>query len=109
VVGRYPARVPGRLRGGGRNVTLQMWIDMMQNGQTGVDRRVIDKTGLTGRFDLDIEYTPEVTGVGADFQRDESGPSYIEAMKEQLGIKMEQTKASIDFMIIEHIEEPSAN
>jgi uncharacterized protein (TIGR03435 family) len=77
---------------------------------TGVDRPVVDKTGLSGKFDFVIEYTPQINGpVPSDFVPDSSGPTLEEALKEQLGLRLEATKGPVDVLAIDHVEEPSAN
>jgi uncharacterized protein (TIGR03435 family) len=79
---------------------------------SGVDAPIVDKTGLTGTFDFVIEFTPQINGPlppGVNFQPDESGPTFAEALKEQLGLKLESQKGSVDVIVLDHVEEPSEN
>jgi len=106
-----PPTMPGRLRMGARNVTLKFLADSLSLGSNR-GRPMIDHTGLTGTFDFILEYTPELTGPlppGATFQPDPSGPSLEEALRDQLGIKLESAKSVIDVLVVDHVEHPSEN
>jgi len=107
------ASAPGRFRGGARNVPIAMLTSMMSVPQiTGVDRPVLDKTGLTGTYDFVIEFTPQLTGPlppGANFQPDPNGPTFLEALKEQLGLKLESQTGPVDVMVVEHVDHPTEN
>jgi uncharacterized protein (TIGR03435 family) len=103
---------PGRTRMGGRNASLAMFGSRMTNAQTGMDRPVIDKTGLGGKFDFVVEYSPQPNGSpppNADFQLDPTGPTFMEALKDQLGLKLESQTGPVEVLIVDHIEEPSPN
>jgi uncharacterized protein (TIGR03435 family) len=71
-------------------------------------RLVIDKTGLTGKYDFTLKWTPDTTQ-GADATGADSGPSLFTALQEQLGLRLEPTKAPVDIIVIDHAEPPSAN
>jgi uncharacterized protein (TIGR03435 family) len=60
---------------------------------------VIDRTGLTGRYDYRLEFQP-----GQNPNRDFTGPTLIEAVEKQLGLKLEKTKAPVEMLILDHIE-----
>ena len=102
---------PGRLRIGARRVsmafiatTLPFWEEF--------DRPVVDSTGLGGTYDFFLEWTPEIKGPpqpGATFQPDTTGPTFLEALKEQLGLKLDSQTGPVDAFVIDHIEEPSEN
>lgn len=67
-------------------------------------RIVVDKTGLTGWYDIDLKWTSdEEVAAGA------SGPSLFTALEEQLGLKLVSEKAPVDVIVVDHIERPSAN
>ena len=54
-----------------------------------VDRAVLDQTGLSGTFDFSLEYTPLLNGQPPEgFPADITGPTFLEALKEQLGLKL---------------------
>jgi uncharacterized protein (TIGR03435 family) len=88
-----------------------------------LDRPAIDKTGLTGLYKFHLEFTPDETSPGflarMQTMRD-SGPteapadptggtSLFTAMREQLGLKLEGTKASREILVIDRMERPSEN
>jgi uncharacterized protein (TIGR03435 family) len=104
---------PGRLRGGARNMPLAVLATSLSIPQmTGVDRPIVDKTGLKGTIDFAIEFTPQINGPlppGANFQPDPNGPTFLEALKEQLGLKLEPQTGPVDTIVIDHVEQPSEN
>lgn len=68
-------------------------------------RPVVDHTGLTGKYDFTLEYTPF-----ARASTDESGrPSIFTAIEEQLGLKLVPTKQPVEVLVVESIEQPTAN
>jgi uncharacterized protein (TIGR03435 family) len=74
-----------------------------------LDRPVVNKTGITGRFDFHLEFAlDEITGGGAT-AAETVGPSIFTALEQQLGLKLEPAKAPGDFLVIDHVERPSAN
>jgi uncharacterized protein (TIGR03435 family) len=100
---------PGRLRGGARDVPLSMIATFLNVPQlTGIDRPVVDKTGIQGNIDFVIEFSPELPA-GVPFQTDPNGPTFLEAIKDQLGLKLEPATGAIDSITIDHIEQPSEN
>ena len=67
-------------------------------------RTVVDETGLTGKYDFTLNWTPErESAAGA------AGPSLFTALEEQLGLKLESTKAPVDVVVIDRAEMPSPN
>jgi uncharacterized protein (TIGR03435 family) len=103
---------PGRFRAGARNVPMELIASSMPGGASGLDRPVLDRTGLTGRYDFVIEFTPQYddpSAPAAKLGSDPTGPTFVEALKEQLGLKLESQTGSFDVLVIEYVEEPSAN
>jgi bla regulator protein BlaR1 len=75
-----------------------------------VRRRVLDRTGLTGRFDFDLEWTPFVTpGPAASGVPPDAGPNLFTALQEQLGLKLESTRETIAVLVIDSVNQPSPN
>lgn len=73
-------------------------------------RIVIDKTGLTGRYDLTLKWTPALgTPPTLNGEPDTSAPSIFTAIREQLGLKLEPTKGPVHVLVIHHAERPSEN
>jgi len=70
-------------------------------------KTVVDKTGLTGKYDVELEWTPErVQMAGAT----ENGPPGIfTAMQEQLGLKLESGKGPVKMMVVDRVERPGEN
>ena len=59
----------------------------------------MDRTGLTGRFDYDLTWTPQALDPGAE--------SSLTAVREQLGLRLESTKAPVDVLVIDAAEKPT--
>ncbi len=84
-------------------------------------RPVIDQTGLTGKYDFKLEWTPDQSQMGAfggpgpgpDGLRpppvDPNGPSIFTAVEEQLGLKLESQKGPVEMLTIDAVEKPSEN
>ena len=66
-----------------------------------VERTVVDNTGLNGEFGVKLEWS--------DGLADSSGPSLFTALQEQLGLRLESTKAPVEVIVIDQIEKPSEN
>lgn len=69
-------------------------------------RPVIDKTGLTGKYDISLRWTPDNTPADSPLA---GGPSLFVAVEEQLGLKLNSTKGPVTTLVVDHIERPSAN
>ena len=86
-----------------------------------VGRTVLDKTGLDGRYDFTLQWTPDqgmmpAGGPGGpggpvhgDTAADPGGPSLFTALQDQLGLKLESQKSKVDVIVIDHIDQPSEN
>ena len=109
IVGMRPS-VPGRLNVGARNVTMGQ-IASSLNGMGILGRPVADQTGLSGTFDFALEFTPEMpNGVRpGETQSDSSGPTFLTALTEQLGLKLNSEKGDVDLIMVDHVERPSEN
>jgi len=82
--------------------------------RASLDRPVVDRTGLTARYDFDLEFTPDETQFGGAFPRPATTdeplkPDLFAAMQQQLGLRLEATRGPVDLLIIDHAERPSAN
>ncbi len=73
----------------------------------GLDRPVVDRTGLVGIYEIRLVYTPE-SRIGRRGS-DADDISIFEALPKQLGLKLEQQQAPFDMLFIDHIEKPSPN
>lgn len=80
-----------------------------------LDRPVIDETGLTGRFNFTLNWMPDDSqyeGMGTRMPSTDSAnalPSFFTAIKEQIGLKIDPTKANLDVLIIDHVDKPTEN
>ncbi|HTZ73579.1 MAG TPA: TIGR03435 family protein [Candidatus Aquilonibacter sp.] len=75
---------------------------------TEIDRPLVDGTGLSGIYDFTLVWSPD-TPLGQTSNQDVSGPSYIEALRDQLGLKLVAGTGPSHELVIDHIEEPSPN
>jgi uncharacterized protein (TIGR03435 family) len=78
-----------------------------------VARTVVDRTGLTGLFDFELQWTPEVPQRPTSIFRlngidvDPDGPSIFTALQEQLGLKLESRAGPVQILVIDHVERPT--
>jgi uncharacterized protein (TIGR03435 family) len=72
---------------------------------SAADRPVLDQTGLTGFYDFKVEFARDPAAVVAE----SSAASLFTALQEQLGLKLEPRRGSIETMVIDHAERPSEN
>jgi uncharacterized protein (TIGR03435 family) len=75
-------------------------------------RPVIDRTGLTGSFNMDMQWTPtaaDPAGVPSGASTSDVGVSLFVALQEQLGLKLEAARAPFDILVVDHIEHPTEN
>jgi uncharacterized protein (TIGR03435 family) len=80
-----------------------------------LDRPVVDRTALKGGYDFVLKYTRDLPpGVPPNAMLngepiDTSGPNIFEALRQQLGLKLEPQKGPVDSMVIDHVERPAEN
>jgi uncharacterized protein (TIGR03435 family) len=101
---------PGRIKSGGRDVPMARFAAII-TGVGVVDRPMVDHTGIKGTVDYTLEWGKVAAnvGFGATFEPDESAPTFEEALKKQLGIKMVSQKGPVETFIVDHVEHPSSN
>jgi uncharacterized protein (TIGR03435 family) len=99
----------GELRAGSASMRE---LAQLLSGQT--ERFVVDRTGLTDRYDFDLTFTPDRLPQGgpppAGVQLpaiDPNGPSIFTALQEQLGLKLEATRGPVPVLVVERIERPT--
>ena len=79
-----------------------------------VNRIVVDRTGLTGSFDFDLQWTPDQMPQGRGEPPpgvqlppiDPNGPSIFTAVQEQLGLKLDSQKGPVEILVIDRVERP---
>jgi uncharacterized protein (TIGR03435 family) len=107
VLGRLPASAPGLFKISGRGISLTLLANSLptQTGLATISRPVIDKTGLSGLYDVTLEWA----GLLNDGAPNPAGPSFQEALRDQLGLKLQQDKGPVELLVVDRIEHPSAN
>jgi uncharacterized protein (TIGR03435 family) len=71
-----------------------------------MDKPVVDQTGLAGRWDFQWTWTTDESRASPDAN---AAPGMFTAIQEQLGLKLDATKAQADAFVVDHVEQPSAN
>jgi uncharacterized protein (TIGR03435 family) len=91
-----------------RGVTMAVLANMLSAQITNLGRPVVDKTGLSGEFDFDLETTfaPLAPNAGA---ADTAAPSVFVALQEQLGLKLEPTRTGVKVLIVDSAQRPTEN
>jgi uncharacterized protein (TIGR03435 family) len=92
-----------------------------------VDRTIVDKTGIPGKFNFHLEFLPDPQMPGQGFPAGRGGelgntpspsdpasspdarPNLFAALQQQIGLKLSSDKGSVSFLIIDHVEKPTAN
>ena len=105
---------PGVLALIGRNTGLDGVANALQSNV--LDKPVVNRTGLTGRYDFNLKFTPDQVqfanfgaGTPAPTADPDAPPDIFAAFEQQLGLKLESARATVDVMVIEKIERPSEN
>lgn len=86
-----------------KNASMQ---ELVQTLMFDVDRPVVDHTGLTGRYDIELKWTVDESKAPTDRT---GAPGLFTAIQEQLGLKLEPVKASVDVLVVDKVERPGAN
>jgi uncharacterized protein (TIGR03435 family) len=83
-------------------------LDELADGLGPLGRPVVNRTGLTGNFDFSLDWVPDALAApNADVTP--QGASFLAAIREQLGRKLESTKAPVRTLIVDHVERPTEN
>jgi uncharacterized protein (TIGR03435 family) len=116
--------MPGRMRMSISKQTMAQFAESLGNQ---MDRPVVDQTGLTKNYDFTLEFAPESggrglmglpvplpppPGDGGSLHEADSmaAPSLFTALQEQMGLKLEQKKGSVDLLVVDHLEKtPTEN
>jgi uncharacterized protein (TIGR03435 family) len=98
-----------RIWTGGRQLDMGT-IASSIGGMEATDRPIVDRTGLSGLFDFTVEWSHQLQALSVNPEPDVSGMmSLPDALRDQLGLKLEPTTGQVDVLVIDHIEEPSPN
>ena len=103
------SRTTGKtMHGLGRDVALHDFAAEIQ--RLTLNKPLVDQTGITGKFDFDLEFTWEdPNSLGLTELSVDAAPNLLTALSQQLGLKLEVAKAPVDVIVIEHAGPPSAN
>ena len=105
--GFLPAEGPGRIVANGIEMTT-----LAANLAVSLGRPVLDMTGLAGRYDIDVAYTPDAFSAAGLARRgasafpgvDPNGPTLATALADQLGLKLESRRAPVSVLVIDRLE-----
>ena len=98
------------IHNGDMTATGATMSDLVGNLSYTLDRTVIDKTGLTGRYDFHLQWTPDsASGVAADNSAPDAPPNIFTAIQLQLGLKLQPAKGPVPTLIVDHVEQPTEN
>ena len=70
---------------------------------------VLDRTGLKGRFDVELEFLQMAPSLSVDGGAVPAGQTIFDAVRDQLGLKLEKRIGPIDLFVIDHVEMPAAD
>jgi uncharacterized protein (TIGR03435 family) len=110
----FGGRGPGAI--GVRNSTMTEFAGFLQ--ARILDRPVVDQTAITGRFDFQLEWRPDMSQQGAPAAGGaapqlppevEARPDLFTAIQEQLGLKLDNTRAPVEAYVIDRVQKPSEN
>jgi uncharacterized protein (TIGR03435 family) len=118
--GSWTVNGPGLRSGTGIPMTDSAGVGFQSlTGQLSLvlDKPVIDKTGLSGLFDVELKWSPDETGSQAAPAGDsgqpapavDEGPSIFTAVREQLGMELKPAKGPVTVLVIDSVERPSEN
>ena len=103
-----PERGGPREMGGGRLIGDAVPFYVITNILSNMlGRTVINETGLTGKFDVDLRILPDAEQSPAD-PADQLNLALVDAIEKQLGLKLQSVRAPQEILVIDHIERPSA-
>ena len=94
----------------GRNASMAQFASVLQRAV--LDRPVVDKTGLTRRYNFDLEWTPDESQFGGELPAgapDTPKPGLFEAVQKQLGLRLTATRGPVETIVINGIHRPSEN
>ena len=93
-----------KMAGGGRPISAVV------NGVQGTaGRPVVDRTGLSGTYDFELEFAPTEAGPNATTDPSNAPPTVFTALQEQLGLKLEPRRERMEVLVIDSVERPTAN
>ncbi len=101
---------PQRILLPARNATTHDLATLMSRAI--LDRPVVDQTGLTGRYDFDLEWAPDETQFGGEIPpapADAQAAPLFTAIQQQLGLRLEATRGAVEALVVDKADHPTAN
>jgi uncharacterized protein (TIGR03435 family) len=101
---------PQRIHLPARNASMAEFVSLLQRAV--LDRPVVDKTGLAGKFDFDLDWAPDETQFGGEVPvapTDSPSPPFFVAIEEQLGLHLEAKRGPVEALVVDSAERPSAD
>ena len=85
---------------------------LAMTGGGSLNRLIVDRTGLDGQYNLTLKFTPENIPPPGQAppgfpQLDPNGPSIFTALQEQLGLRLQPTRAPLEVLVIDQLERPT--
>ena len=77
-----------------------------------LDRPVVDKTGLSGRYDFNLDWAPDETQFGGEVPvapSDTPSPPFFTAIEQQIGLKVTAARGPVEALVVDSAGRPSAN
>jgi uncharacterized protein (TIGR03435 family) len=94
----------------GKGVSIaDLGNNLARSYNTALGRNIVDKTGLSGVFDIHLTWTNDRGSSDAALPSTSDDVSIFTALEEQLGLKSQSAKGPVDVLVIDHIEQPSPN
>jgi uncharacterized protein (TIGR03435 family) len=92
----------------GQAVTIASLVDYLSSS---LHRPIVDTTGLTGKYDLSLAWTPDSLSASSPDSAplEDTGPTIFTALQEQLGLKLTSTHGPVASLVIDHVDPPSPN
>ena len=82
--------------------------DLVRTLEAALQRKVVDRTGLTGIYDIELSYVDQ-SFVGKGIGSDDDGPALLTALQEQLGLRLQSTRGPVDVLVVDTASEPTTN
>jgi uncharacterized protein (TIGR03435 family) len=96
-----------------KNASMSEFASLMQR-YVGLDRPIVDHTGVSGKYDFKLSWTPDPLQVNGNPLGSTTGdanahPDLFTAIQEQLGLKLQPMREPTDVLVIDSVEQPSEN
>jgi len=113
--GRPSAVSPNKFRGECRMMVTRQYLTagtrsiqhLAVSLQSILGRPVVDRTGLTGTFDMDLQWSGDVGGPPAGNTSPTDAPTIFTAVQEQLGLRLESTRGAFDVVVVDSVQRPT--